>query len=304
MKTMWKFCLMMVAGAAIQAVQGVAAQDFEYDYFPHALMQADDVKGVLIYETHIDDPLGQSGLNNQLRLAKQVGEEVFFDRIGNCERKLYYDDEEQIRDLVLYAYNKEYKCTSSEYHHRAPATLQSTDSNTVVVFEKKTMFGYKGDLVNMVLELDSKSKVQDSTKIEYDPQGRKLRSFRKTLAGSVESRYEYHDNQVVITCWSTSTLLSKTQIFLDDQGRAIQKAYFQGQDSLPTTREFLQYHPRGWLEDVRYEYSGAAASNFSALVSRQNTYDDHGKLMESSLDYGTGSRLLRLYDYSYYIDKE
>ncbi|MEM7038750.1 MAG: hypothetical protein AAF570_17315 [Bacteroidota bacterium] len=300
MKQFW-FCF-----ALLLLTNFTFAQSHTPEYFSESMLKEEGVRTVSIYETWIEDPVGFSGHKNMIRLAKNLISESYYNESGKRTRALFYrKDSETIRDYVLYHYDGQGRLSQRDYHY----PKDESDGGDMLVRHDKYAYG-KGDQVAQQVvsqDGDKKEVITDSTLFDYDGQGRVKTEMRHVLANGqmkpgLSRNYNYKGaRETVILIMSGEVLLGKEIKKYDDAGNLVSSAYFHEDDFEPRYAENYKYDPRGWLEEVTYDYDWNHHKRSEVVVSRKNKYDDHGKLVEAQMDYGNGRRLMRYVDYVYYV---
>jgi hypothetical protein len=278
--------------------------DIPVGYFKAALMRADGVRSVAMYTHQQDDPRAVAGMGNAIRIAREMSEETEFDREGRPTRKRIFAAGERVQDELVMVYDAHGKLGAKSYQHFSPTNIVQPDAPWALMFEATTHYKYlQGQLASEFTQ-DADGKETQRIESTYDAQGRLATESRSTVRGNLLRTFTYEDRITEVQESTDGVPGRRERIARDKAGRVISYTYYTANSETPDLTEFYTYDPRGWLEEIRYEFDWTAHKREKALLSRQNRYDDHGKLVESSLNYGDGRRTVQWYDYTYYVEGE
>ena len=284
------------------------AQTPEQDYFPVDVMKQEDIRAVGMYETRIDDPGRQSGAGNRIRMSRDLKKETYFSKSGTKERTLFFkEDHKTLKDYLIYRYNAKAQMESKSYHHGDGKGGSGDSTAKADDFHRDTEYSYdsQGRLQQTKIYVGSKSnrELSDSTGFVYDKQGRIETETRYVIgAGKTIKNYVYSaGRKTEITSMAGPVVMRRELIVRDEEGRITSLAMYVGEEESPRYSESYVYDPRGWLEEIAYEYDWNFYKRFESVVSQKNKYDDHGKLVEIQMIYGNNKRLMRFFDYTYYV---
>ena len=274
-------------------------------YFPKALMRADGVARVLMYAHKQEDPRAVAGMGNAIRIAKEMTEETVFGLDGQVTAKRFYAPGEKVRDEVTFSYDAKGQLSAKAYQHYSPANLTLPDAPWVPRITSSTFYEYEnGQLRRQATSMPGDAKVTQQTDYTYYPDGRLHTETVQNDRGNLVRTYAYQGLTTVVEERSGEVLQQVERITTDKSGRVLTHAYHPDGQATADLTEHYSYHPRGWLEEVRYEFDWTRHAREKVLLSRQNRYDDHGKLVEASLNYGDGRRTVQWYDYVYLVEGE
>lgn len=287
---------------AVQAQQ--LSGQLPVGYFKAELMRADGVRSVAMYTHKQEDPRAVAGMGNAIRIAREMSEETEFDREGRPTRKRIYATGERVQDELVLVYDEAGKLGAKSYQHFSPTNIVQPDAPWVLVYETTTRYTYLQDLTASEFTQDAAGKETQRIDYTYDAQGRLQTESRSTERGILLRSYTYDGRTTEVQQSADGVPDRRERIVHDKAGRVLGYTYYLANSETPDLTELYTYDPRGWLEEIRYEFDWTTHAREKALLSRQNRYDDHGKLVESSLNYGDGRRTVLWYDYSYYVEGE
>jgi hypothetical protein len=292
----------------------ISAQSWEPEYFPAELMESDGVRMVTEYETQIDDPLDQAGQGNRIRLARTMNYDLDFDTLGRKTRLLNYKEGNKPQDFLTFEYDSLGRLIKSSYTYpqSASALPEEVNPGTVIPHRRHTLHVFnengKQDYRLVKTENGEGIRLTDSIQFNYDVLGRLDKQvqyiWRDTLPDSLMRIYTHFARGLNITTRVGDQILSRELLKFDGTNRLISREFFEGRNQVPRSRELYSYNPRGWLEKVEYAYDWDFFKQAESVISRENIYDDHGKLSEATLDFGDGRRVVQYYDYSYHVSAD
>ncbi|HEX2899750.1 MAG TPA: hypothetical protein VHS96_08530 [Bacteroidia bacterium] len=148
---------------------------------------------------------------------------------------------------------------------------------------------------------DTGQKYLDSTAYTRDAQGRLiheiLRNNPRYSKEVYEKRYTYTSDKIAISSFMNQFVLNRDEYILDEQGRMVQEINY-APDEKPRLQTNYTYDTAGRLIRLDYLPDWDYFQPAETVVSRKNTYDSRGKLVEAKLEYGDGKYMLELYDYT------
>lgn len=304
LKTLLLLLMLVFSGIALPA------QSWDPVYFPNELMKSRDVKMVTEYETQINDPLDQAGSGNRLRLARKMNYELFFDAAGQKVRLQNFKEGNKPHDYISYEFDDEGRLTELSYTYPQMASVlpDTSDSAAVIRHRRHTQHFYlengKQDYRLVKTENENGLTLVEKVQFNYDVLGRLsdqvVYVYRDSLPDSLQKVYTHFARGINISTRSGREVLHRELMKFDGDGRLMSRDYFNASNPAPRYRETYSYNPRGWLERIEYTYDWAFYQQSESVVSRENVYDDHGKLSEAILDFGDGHRAVKYYDYSYF----
>jgi hypothetical protein len=286
------------------------AQSWDPVYFPSELMMDKGVEMVTEYETQISDPLDQAGSGNRIRLARKMNYELLFDRNGQKVKQQNFKAENKPHDHLDYEFDDGGRLTEMSYTYPQEASVLpgAADSATVILHRRHTLHYYlengKQDYREVKTENGDGLHLIEKVQFNYDALGRladqTVYVWRDSLPDSLQKVYTHFARGINISTRSGKTTLHRELMEFDGKSRLVSRNYFNADNPAPRYRETYSYSPRGWLERIEYTYNWEFYQQSESVISRENIYDDHGKLSEAILDYGDGHRAVKYYDYSYF----
>lgn len=284
----------------------VRAQVPQYAYFPVELCVQEGVKVVTVYETPIDNPAAQSGHGNRIRLARNMVRQSYYDASGLAYRSLRYaNGGKSITTERELTYNSAAQLVS-ELQRQYNTNL--LDSTKLIQTSRRTLTYADNRLlatVNALVSPDQSLHI-DSIACTYDAAGRleseQVYDLRHGGTCILQKQYSYTGSKIALVTKVNGELLNRDEYELDAKGRVVVERNFGPGDALPRLESTYVYDPRGWLEEIRYAPNWQHFTKDVTVVSRKNKYDDHGKLVEAQMDYGSGKRLFEFYDYTYRVE--
>lgn len=304
LRTLFLLLILSVTGMFLPA------QSWDPVYFPNDLMKNRKVEMVIEYETQIKDPLDQAGSGNRIRLARTMNYELYFDREGQKVRLQNFKEGNKPHDHLSYAFDDAGRLLELSYTYPQMASVipDTSDSAKVIRHQRHTLHYYlengKQDYRLVKTENEEGLKVVEKVQFYYDVLGRladqTVYAWRDSIPDSLKKFYTHFARGINISTKSGEKTLHRELMKFDGEGRMITRDYFNASNPAPRYRETYTYNPRGWLERIEYTYDWAFYQQAESVISRENVYDDHGKLSEAILDYGDGHRAVKYYDYSYF----
>jgi hypothetical protein len=300
---MWKY---FIWGMGLMIAGWAQAQVPQYEYFPAPLCLKEGVKIVTVYETAVDNPAAQSGHGNRIRLARNMVRQSYYDASGLAYRSLRYTNGgKTITTESERTYNNE-ALLLTELQRQFNTNL--SDSTKLLQTSRRSL-SYAGSrllaTVNALVSLDKSLNI-DSVACVYDAAGRlQTESVYDLRAGAtciLQKLYSYAQGKIELVTKVNGEVLNRDAFELDAKGRVVAERNFGPGDEVPRLESTYVYDPRGWLEEIRYAPNWQHFTKDMTVVSRKNKYDDHGKLVETQMDYGSGKRLFEFYDYTYRVE--
>lgn len=301
---MVKYVLLSILLSTAQALH---SQVPVHDYFSPSLCQAEDVKLVTVYETKIDDPVAKAGQGNRIRLAKNIVRQLYFDPNGYRSRMLRLSrGGDVVQQEVTYVYDSR----GLELSESLRLFHTNYADSTKLIQRRETLYGYdgKGHLFyqsNYLVASDNRE-MEDSTAIHRDALGRtqleQVYGFDSKPSLQLEKTYTYTSRNITMVTKLKGQEGNREEYELDDQGRKVHEWNFAPGETQARLETTYSYDPRGWLQEIRYQPDWRYFKRDETVVSRINKFDDHGKLVEAQMDYGSGKRLIEFYDYSYWAE--
>lgn len=298
-KLAWGLCFSWCAIAAAQVP--------EYEYFPADRCQTEGVKIVTVYETKIDNPTAQSGPGNRIRLSRNMVRQSYYGQDGLSYRSVRYQNEgKTMVGEVLRTHGADKLLLSDiqrQYNTNFADSTKLLQSN-----RRRLSYTNGGRLLSTVSTLVSGEKdvLLDSVAYRHSATGQLQTESVFTLQGPttciLQKEYAYQGSKITVVSKVANQILNRDEFELDGNGRVIRESNFAPGDLSPRLVTDYVYDPRGWLEELHSSPNWEHFSKDQTVVSRKNKYDDHGKLVETQLDYGDGKRLFEFYDYTYWVE--
>lgn len=286
----------------------LSAQSLNYAFFPPALIQKEGVKTITVYETKIDNPAARAGQGNRIRLARKIVRMMEFDQRGYHVRTVYYKNEgKTVSQELLIAYD--------DQGNRLTETLKTNHTNnadsTKLLQSQEKQYLYEHQFPSAIITslISANKRIRiDSTHLDRDARGRVLAErlyepHAKPLL-LLERQWAYSERKAEMVSIVHGNKSNRNIYDLDELGRKSHEVNLAPSDTVPRLETFYSYDPRGWLQEERSEVNWNHSVKAETVVSRKHKYDDHGKLVESQMDYGDGKRLLEFFDHTYWVEKE
>ncbi len=284
-----------------------AAQVPQYDYFPAPLCQSDGVKIVSVYETRVDNPAVMAGHGNRIRLARNMVRQSYYNQEGLAYRSVWYVNEgKTVVTETVRSHNDHKLLVSDEQRH---FNTNFADSTKLIQTNRRVLRydpALRLQSVTSYLVGASATNAVDSVAYARDVLGRLTTEAVYSLAGkptcNLIKDYNTSEKEIKVTTRVGEQVLNRDEFLIDAQGRVVKESNYGPGDQAPRLETTYVYDPRGWLEEVRSNPDWQHFVRDETVVSRKNKYDDHGKLVETQLDYGDGKRLFEFYDYTYWVE--
>jgi hypothetical protein len=284
----------------------VQAQVPQYNYFPAPLCKTEGVKIVTVYETQVDDPAKQAGHGNRIRLARNMVRQSYYDASGLAYRSLRYANEgKAITTEIERTFNNQ-QLLITELQRQYNTNL--IDSTKLLQSARRTL-QYQGSILAATVTAlinPTATKSIDSIAYVCDANGQLQMEAVYDLHGAanciLQKQYSYDGSTITVVTKVSEQQLNRDEFVLDAKGRVVQERNYGPGDDTPRLESVYVYDPRGWLEEIRYSPNWQHFTKDVTVVSRKNKYDDHGKLVETQLDYGSGKRLFEFIDYTYWVE--
>lgn len=283
-----------------------SAQSLNHAFFPQELIQKEGVRTITVYETKIDNPAAKAGQGNRIRLARKIVRQMDFDQKGCHVRTAYFKNEgKTITQEVRFAYD--------ELGNRLTETLNTFHTNNAdslrLIQSQEKQYHYDHQYYNAILtslvSTDRRTPI-DSTRIDRDENGRvlseRLYEQHQPPLLLLERQWTYGDHKATMATMVRETASNRNEYELDAMGRKIREVNLAPGDTIPRLETYYSYDPRGWLQEERSIVNWNYFEKAETVVSRKHKYDDHGKLVETQMDFGDGKRLVEFYDHTYWVE--
>lgn len=294
-----KFTLTLLA---ILLTTPALAQVGEYNFFPAALMQSQQVSSVKTYSTANFD--STQSPRHTIRLSKDLQEEKLYNPQGKCTQILFYHGTDKPSEQMTFEYNEANQLTARSYQDLSEPAPLDLEPGAIALEPIHTIrYHYQDGLLERESQETMRQGITD-VRYTYDDQHRRLTEVTQRENSTYTERYLYTDQQIRKQVQLQGEYQDLELFILDAQGRVSVQEYFSNTLTEPHTTKTFTYNPDNTLREVTYSYHHLKKGSFSPIsnetIREQHTYDPQGKLIQTITTHRDGTQSAEWYDYTHF----